>query len=433
MKNKILLVVIVLILLLLLLASCIVIWLLLRNSSNTNEESDNGNIAVSTDFEKWDLWNSGTMLRGANIYQWRIYEELDDGSMGDATVGTPYIQSDFDELAKLGANVVNISHPGLFKEMLPYKIDSDVEENLDDLLSMISKADMFAIISFRTGPGRSGFTFFGDEDWFDESYRNDEVWENNDAQDAWVEMWEYTAARYKNNPIVVGYTLMVEPNAADALLDVYDPEEFYSEYEGSFYDWNQLYPRIVKGIRSVDSSTPIIVGGMSYSSVEWFDYLEMSSDSRIVYEVHQYAPVAYTHQESESSEYTYPGSFDTNWDGIDNSFNRGWLEELLSSVSEFKQTEKVPVFIGEFGVTRWAGGADDFLDDQIELFETDGLNYSIWMWHSSFHKENRLSDNEFNFLFGTDAENTKEDTSSELLKVIKKYWESNEVRPSKME
>ena len=42
---------------------------------------------------------------------------------------------------------------------------------------MIAKADMFAVNSFRTGPGRSEFTFSLEEvgDWFDASYLNDQV------------------------------------------------------------------------------------------------------------------------------------------------------------------------------------------------------------------------------------------------------------------
>jgi hypothetical protein len=34
-----------------------------------------------------------------------------------------------------------------------------VQAHLDDLLDMIARADMFAVITARTGPGRSDFTF----------------------------------------------------------------------------------------------------------------------------------------------------------------------------------------------------------------------------------------------------------------------------------
>jgi hypothetical protein len=133
---------------------------------------------TTTSVDKWALWANGTQLRGANLYQRRVYPELDGPEfMGPGPVGPPYTQEDFDRLATLGANYVNISHPGLFTENPPYSLDQNIQDNLDNLLSMIAKADMFAVISFRTGPGRSEFTFFWDEveDWFDASYLNDSV------------------------------------------------------------------------------------------------------------------------------------------------------------------------------------------------------------------------------------------------------------------
>ena len=39
----------------------------------------------------------------------------------------------------LGANYVNISHPGLFGEDPPYVLDEAVQDNLDRLLDMIAK------------------------------------------------------------------------------------------------------------------------------------------------------------------------------------------------------------------------------------------------------------------------------------------------------
>jgi hypothetical protein len=97
---------------------------------------------------------------------------------------------------------------------------------------------MFAVIAFRTGPGRSEFTFYLEEvgDWFDESYLDDSMWENPAAQDSWVKMWRYTAGRYQNNPIVVGYHLMVEPNANEVFFQIWEPDEFYDTYADTSYD-----------------------------------------------------------------------------------------------------------------------------------------------------------------------------------------------------
>ncbi|MGD2247035.1 MAG: cellulase family glycosylhydrolase [Candidatus Methanofastidiosia archaeon] len=391
-------------------------------------------------FDKITLWDTSTgpHLRGANIYQRRVYFELDGPEYyGPGPVGPPFTQEDFDRLAALNCNYVNISHPGLFTEEPPYKLDKGIQDNLDNLLAMIEKADMFAVISFRTGPGRSEFTFMLEEvgDWFDESYLNDSVWQDKKAQDAWVTMWQYTAYRYKDNPIVAGYDLMVEPNSNETgsnfvhdRLDMWDPEEFYDEYGGTLYDWNQWYPEIIDAIREVDKNTPILVGGNGYSAVPWLPYSKIVRDSRIVYTAHQYAPSKYTHQWYTSRKCTYPGKCDVDWDGRKEEFDKAWLEDYLSPIDDFIARYNVPVAVNEFGVVRWTPGAAEFMDDQMGLFEERGINNALWEWEPLWEPQ-AAELNPFNFFYGADPKNyTKVDNA--LLQVIKKYWSYNTVRPS---
>jgi cysteinyl-tRNA synthetase len=390
--------------------------------------------------DKWALWTGTTQLRGANIYQRRVIPELDGPEfMGDSYVGPPYSQADLNRLASLGANYVNISHPGLFTENPPFALEPAIQENLDRLLSMIAQADMFAVISFRTGPGRSEFTFFWDEvgDWFDDSYLNDTVWQDQAAQDAWVSMWRHTAERYRDHPVVVGYDLMVEPNANEvgshALhdpLDIWEPDEFYAQYGGTLYDWNQLYPRITAAIREVDPSTPLLVGGLGYSAVQWLPYLQPTGDPRTVYVVHQYAPTQYTHQWPDSIECTYPGRCDLDWDGDDEPLDRDWLANLMAIVDEFAAGHGVPVAANEFGVVRWVPGGAAFMDDLMDLFEQRGINHALWVWDPAWEPWTEEV-NAFNIRHGPEPEN-HDDASNDLLDVITTYWRRNVVRPSSL-
>jgi TolB protein len=392
--------------------------------------------AMATAGDDWPLWVDGPHLRGANVYQRRVYPELDGLEfMGPGPVGPPYTQADFDRLAALGANYVNVSHPGLFTEDPPYALDQSIQDNLDNLLAMIAQADMFAVISFRTGPGRAEFSVCCLEeagDWYDESYLNDAVWQDQAAQDAWAAMWRYTAERYRDTPVVVGYDLMVEPNANEVWLDLWEPDEFHAKYAGTLYDWNQLYPRITAAIREVDGETPILVGSMGYSGVAWLPYLEPTDDLRTVYVVHQYAPHQYTHQAPGflgGLKYSYLDEFDADWDGEDEQFDRTWLDDLLSAVDTFAATHSVPLAANEFGVVRWVPGAAAFMDDQMDLFEQRGMNHALWMWAPSWAPWEQEND-AFNFRHGADPHNHTDLASSDLMDVILKYWARNTVRPS---
>lgn len=388
------------------------------------------------EMSKWELWfTASPRLRGANIYQRLVYPELDGPEyMGPGPIGPPYIQSDFDELAALGANYVNISHPGLYSEDPPYQPNPDAEANLDKLLTMIGNADLFAVISFRTGPGRSEFTFFDyPSDWFDESYLNDLVWESAEAQNAWVEMWRHTAERYQDNPAVVGYDLMVEPNAEFVCCGLYDETDtFYPAMAGSSYDWNLFYPRMVAGIRVADLETPILVGSLGLSGVVWLPFLVPTDDPHTIYTIHQYAPAEYTHQEPGlfgGLSYHYPGEFDLDYDGEKEAFDRSWLEALLRPVDTFMAKFGVPVASNEFGLIRYELGAAEFMDDQMALFEARGMNYAVWEWAPSWPPL-RQEQQDFAFRLGTNEDNYTEDTASDLQDVIVSYWQRNELRPS---
>ncbi len=395
--------------------------------------------------DKWALWSNGTRLRGANVYQRLVYPALDQGFLGSGPLGPPFTQADFDRLAALGANYVNLSHPGLFTETPPYQVDLNVQANLDALIAMAAQANLYVVITARTGPGRSEFWAYWGEDttrdpeggWFPDSYYNNRLWGDQAAQDAWVAMWQYTAQRYKDNPVVIGYDLMCEPNSNDVgsyplgqALEDWDPEHFYATYGGTLYDWNQLYPRISAAIRQVDSKTPILIGGNGYSGAAWLPYMQPTGDSRTVYTIHQYEPYTYTHQISVTANITYPGVFDADWDGIPDTVDRAWLDTLLAdTVDAFRAAHgSPPVAANEYGVHRWAPGAEVFMSDLTALFEQRGMNYALWEWSTSWEPF-ASGVHAFTFGFGPDPAN-RTNVPNPLQDVILSWWARNTARPS---
>ncbi|TES91152.1 MAG: hypothetical protein E3J88_03095, partial [Anaerolineales bacterium] len=279
-----------------------------------------------------------------------------------------------------------------------------------------------------TGPGRSEYSLCCEgEDWAN-GYFNAEMWTDQEGQDAWVEMWRFTAEHYRDNPYVVGYKLMVEPNVAGILFDIWEPDVFYSRYAGTLYDWNQLYPRIVDGIRGVDPDTPILVNAEGFSAIEWLPYLIPIDQPNIVYVAHQYDPYEhYTNQEPWLKN-EYPGYYDIDYDGSPDDFNRDWLQDLLFTLDDYSSGHGVPVAVDEFGVVRYAPNAVLYMDDIMGLFEDMGINFCIWEWPTSW-REFEVDVHEFNFRFGADI-NSRTETPSDLLDVILSYWNLNTIRPS---
>lgn len=372
--------------------------------------------------QKITLWRNGegTKLRGANIYQRRVYSELDgDILMGSEFFGPLYTQGDFDMLSQMGANYVNISHPGIFSEKPPYELDGKALENLVSIINMTAAADLFAVVSFRTGPGRSEFSILRDGlgVWFDESYLNEEFWYDPEAQDAWVIMWETAANILKFFPNVVGYDLMVEPNSNE-LAGIWDYYDFLAQYSKSLFDWNQIYPKIVDAVRRKDTETPILIGANGYSSVNWIFSLDILNVPNLVYTAHQYEPFYYTHQEPYSEYSSFPQQITPNL-----------LKSILNPLKSFLTRTGQYLAVNEFGVMRFIPGADEFLDNEIGFFEENGINWAIWLWECSWEPyQDEVSD--FNFMLGPDPDNLTQIQTSEQIEVIKRYWAKNSIRPS---
>lgn len=375
---------------------------------------------------KYKLWSDGVNLRGANMYQRRVYPTLDgDDFLGPGPIGPPLTQGDFDALAALGANYVNLSHPGLFNEQPPYQLDPSVRDNLDSLIAMAAQADLFCVVSFRTGPGRSEFAIFEGQDWFPQSLVINTVWTEQTAQDAWSEMWQYTADRYRDRQNVVGYDLMVEPNGSSTALGIFDPDGFYPEHAGSLVDWNQMYPDLLEAIRQVDEETPVLVSAMNYGSRLWLPYFAISDDPRVVYTVHQYEPFAFSHQ-GPNDNVTYPGPADT--DGQTEQVDRDWLDQLMSPIDEFRNAYGATVAINEFGAVRWANGMGAYLRDEVDLFEARGINHAIWLWEADWPPLSQADD--FNLRHGDDPQNHEAVVAGDGLNAIREIWSANKARPS---
>jgi hypothetical protein len=348
--------------------------------------------------EKFDLWRSGTCLRGANIWQKRVKP---DDEMGEGPVGPPYKQEDFCKLAALGANYVNISHPGIFAEKPDargkYYEQEGIYANLKNLIEMCRKARLFVVVSFRTGPERSEGVFSKDE-----KPLHKDVWKNKDAREAWARMWGVTAARLQGEGAVIGYDLMVEPGL---------------EREGGTHKdtWNKFAELMRARIRRTDGGndqrTPILIG--TAGAVESLEHPVPPADDRTVYTVHQYVPDEYAQPEEGRATIPYPGGL---------SKMPSDLQELYNQVAKFKSEHRnVPVAVNEFGAVRYAPRAECYVGLQMELMERLGITHALWLWETSYP----INYDQFNFRYGPDPMNHREVETSRLIETIKLNWANN--------
>ncbi|MPM90057.1 hypothetical protein SDC9_137173 [bioreactor metagenome] len=106
-----------------------------------------------------------------------------------------------------------------------------------------------------------------------------------------------------------------------------------------------------------------------------FRYLSPLRMDNIIYKVHMYMPVSYTHQRHQGGDaiIAYPGMIEgEQWD-------KAKIRETLQPVRDFQLRHNAKIYVGEFSAIIWAPGAEKYLADCIDLFEEYGWD---WTYHA---------------------------------------------------
>lgn len=195
----------------------------------------------------------------------------------------------------------------------------------------------------------------------------------------------WSTPRFKENFSSVLVTFVKEFSTYDNflgldLLNEPTPESVYSKsYEqrkNTQDDWMAVADKLIEDIRKYNPCLPIIVESVDWAKPFRFKEMRVFADPYVVYSAHMYAPFEVTHQ------------------GI-NQFKKGhslakmnlfgdalshYLINNLKEVRKFQCKNKVPIYIGEFGI--------NFFNNDVERAEyiRHLLNlFSMYNWSWSYH------------------------------------------------
>jgi len=133
-------------------------------------------------------------------------------------------------------------------ESEPRRLEGVGYELLDRVVGWCRQEGLYVILDMHAAPG--GQT--GDN--IDDSFGYPFLFESEESQQLAANIWQKIAARYKDEPTVIGYDLLNEP-----IPHFFDAAYFNPKLE-------PLYRKLVAGVRAVDRNHIIFLGGAQWDT-----------------------------------------------------------------------------------------------------------------------------------------------------------------------
>lgn len=307
-------------------------------------------------------------------------------SMKGFNIGADLEETDFDDAAKIGANILRVSFtrmPLIDKES-PYAMNQKSVEKLDKIIEWCRKRNIKIVLDPHTVPGtkRNSTTF-----------PSDELWKSYEWHKYIIGMWGYLSARYaKDNDVIIAYDVLNEPSAPFGIP------------QSGPGDWNELLGKIIKEIRLHDLNTYIMIEpiagrtmvGQKVNRIDGIKYLQPPKDRYLVVSPHIYEPLEFTRQglPDQKTNYVYPGLIN----GV--FWNKEKLKGMMEPIMKWQKEYAIPVFVGEFSVVRWSGeSGKNYIGDLVDIFESLGWGWAYHefrgahMWDLEMSSDNMLDKN----------------------------------------
>jgi len=202
----------------------------------------------------------------------------------------------------------------------------------------------------------AGFSF--------DDYGEDEhgFFESHAYQERFCCLWEKLAERFGKYSDTVAFELLNEVT------------------DQSFIDvWNRVADECIGRIRKIAPDTLIFVGSYHNNSAQAVKDLDPPHDSLIVYNMHCYDPLDFTHQGAywtdkidQSRRFPYSES----------GCSAAYFEELFASAIEKAEKYGVPLYCGEYGVIDQVPPTEAirWFRDINSVFEKHGIGRCVWSY-----------------------------------------------------
>ncbi len=229
-------------------------------------------------------------------------------------------------IKRTGANTIRLPfHYKLFtdEDYMGLTAAQDGFARVDSLVEWCREAGLYLILDMHDAPG--GQT--GDN--IDDSYGYPWLFESEECQQQFCDIWRRIASRYCDEPVILGYELLNEPIAP-----------YFAEVDEMNARLEQVYKRGVSAIREVDKNHIILLGGAQWNG-NFKPFTDASFDDKLMYTCHRYGGPA--------------------------------TREAIHSFIAFRDSVGLPMYMGEIG-----HNSDQWQADFCQVMRDNNIGYTFW-------------------------------------------------------
>lgn len=238
-------------------------------------------------------------------------------------------EADIAFVAATGSNTVRLPlHYKLFtdEDYLDLTGPGDGFKRVDDVVGWCRRHGLRVILDMHDCPGgQTGSNI-------DDSHGNAWLFECEESQREFCDIWRKIAKRYANEPVVFGYDLMNEPISHE----LKDKDLYNSRIEA-------VQKAAVKAIREVDKKHIVILGGAQWNS-NFEPFKDFTFDSNMMYQCHHY------------------------------DFGNPKLEDWkVKRHADFRDRANVPMYMGE-----WGHNDVVWYRDMVAAMDKYNIGWTMW-------------------------------------------------------